>query len=308
MPHFAPIHQATDGPTSPDWSDSKTYLAFAAAALLAGGNPVAVRIGYAELAPFWGAALRFLGAGVILFVAVAVLRLALPRGRALVGVLLYGLLNFGAAFMFIYWALTEVTAGTAMVILATVPLLTLTFAVAEGLERFSVRSIAGAVTAAIGIGLVFSDSIGTASPAALAALLGGAASMAAAAVVIKKFPRVHAVVENALGMAVGGGLLLGLSLVTVEPRVFPVDPGTQLSLLYLIVLGSIGVFLLYMFVLRRLTASGATYILLLAPLAAVTLGAVLLGEPVHSIFLIGGALVLAGVYVGVIGHAASTRH
>ena len=307
MPHFAPIHHAVDEPSAAERSDRRTYPAFVAAAVLAGGNPVAVRISYAELAPFWGAALRFLIAFVILLVVIAVLRLPIPRGRALAGVLLYGLLQFGVPFILIYWALTEVTAGTTMVILAVVPLLTLIFGVAERLERLSVRGIAGAVIAVIGVGLVFSDGIGAASPGALLAVLGGAVSMAAAPIVIKKFPRVHAVVENALGMAVGGGLLFGLSVVFAEPKVVLVELQTQLALAYLVVLGSIGVFLLYLFVLRRMSASGATYVMLLAPLAAVGLGATLLGEPVRPIFLVGGVFVLSGVYVGVIAQAARNR-
>jgi O-acetylserine/cysteine efflux transporter len=307
MPHFPPIHHAVDEPSAAERSDRRTYPAFVAAAVLAGGSPVAVKISYSELAPFWGAALRFLIAFVILAAVIAVLRLPIPRGRALVGVLLFGLLQFGIPFMLIYWGLTEVTAGTTMVILAVVPLLTLIFGVAERLERLSVQGIAGAVVALIGVGLVFSDGIGAASPSALLAVLGGALSMAAAPIVIKKFPRVHAVVENALGMAVGGGLLLGLSTIFAEPKVLPVDLRTQLALAYLVLLGSIGVFLLYLFVLRRMSASGATYVMLLAPLAAVGLGGLLLGEPVRFMFLIGGVLVLAGVYVGVIARAARSR-
>ena len=215
------------------------------------------------------------------------------------GALLYGFLNFGVAFMFVYRALTEITAGTMMVILATVPLLTSILAVAERLERFSVRRTAGTITAVVGIAFVFGDSIGSASPIALLAAVAGAAAMATAPVVVKKFPRVHAVVENALGMTVGGGVLLGLSFLFAEPQAMPTTAWTDFSLAYLIVLGSIGVFLLYVFVLRRMTATGASYIMLLAPLAAVGLGALLLGEPLRPIFLIGGVLVLAGVCIGV---------
>ncbi len=302
--HFAPVHHAVAEPSAVDLADRRIYPAFVAAAVLAGGNPVAVRISYAELAPFWGAAVRFLIAFVILLGVVAALRLPIPRGRALAGVVFYGVLQFGVPFTLIYWALTEVTAGTTMVVLAVVPLLTLLFGVVEGLERLSVRGIGGAAIAVIGVGLVFRDSIGAAFPSALMAVLGGAVSMAAAPIVIKKFPRVHAVVENALGMAVSGALLLGLSVAFAEPEVVPTEWETQLALAYLVLLGSIGVFLLYLFVLRRMSASGATYVMLLAPLAAVGLGAALLGEPIRPMFLFGGVFVLSGVYVGAIAPAA----
>jgi drug/metabolite transporter (DMT)-like permease len=164
----------------------------------------------------------------------------------------------------------------------------------------SVRGVAGAVIALFGIGLVFRHSLETASAVAMLAALAAAVCMALATVAVKKFPEVDPVVENAVGMAVGGGALLVLSLVLGEVRSLPNATATWLSLAYLTLIGSIAVFLLYLFVLRRMTASGTAYILLLAPLAAVPLGAWLLDEPLHQSFLIGGAFVLAGVYIGLI--------
>jgi len=60
----------------------------------------------------------------------AVLRLPLPRGRALTGALLYGTLNFGAAFALAYYALVRLHAGLGQTLLALVPLATLLLAVA----------------------------------------------------------------------------------------------------------------------------------------------------------------------------------
>ena len=297
MPHLVAVdHQrhATAG-ARPDLA---TFAAFAVASLFAGGNAVAIRLGYAELAPFWGAAVRFLCAAAVLLVVVAVTRRELPRGRALGGVMIFGVLNFGLFYMFMYWALTEVTAGTAMVVLAIVPLLTLVLAVVQRVERFRVRGLVGALVAAAGVALVFRDSIGLASAWALLALLGGALSVAEVNIVIKQFPRVDPVVENGLGMAVGGALLLALSGVLGEAWAVPRETATTMSLLYLILFGSIGLFVLYLIVLNRWTATAASYVLLIAPLVTIVLGVAILDEPVSPSFLVGGALVLAGVYVG----------
>ena len=306
MPHPEPHHIADEMDREPAWPDPKTIAAFAITAIMAGGNSVAIKISNSELAPFWGAAIRFFAASVLLFAVVAIMRWELPRGRALLGALLYGLFSFGMAFGFIYWALTEITAGTAMVGLATVPLLTLVFAVGLGIERLSVRGVAGAVIAVLGIALVFQDSISTASPAALAALLCGAASLAVSPIVVKKFPRVHAVSENAIGMFAGSGILFAVSLLRAEQWAFPAIMRTQIALLYLVVLGSIGVFLLYLFIVRRMTPSGANYIMLLAPLAAVLFGWLLLGETAGSVFFLGAILVLTGVFVGAIMRPPTT--
>jgi drug/metabolite transporter (DMT)-like permease len=305
LPHGIATHRSTALPASAARPDAFAFSAFAGATLLAGGNAIAIRISYAELAPFWGAGVRFLCAALILLVIVAVMRLAWPRGRALAGVLVYGALNFGLTYLFAYWALREVTAGTAMVVLAIVPLLTLVLAVARGIERFRMQGLIGAILAAVGILFIFQATIGSASLAALLALLGGALCIAESNIVIKTFPRVHPAMETALGMAIGGGMLMMASYGFGEAWVIPSDPRTQLSLVYLIILGSIGLFILYLLVLARWTATGASYVLLISPLVTIALGALLIGEPVRSDFLIGGALVLAGVYVGAFARIGS---
>jgi EamA domain-containing membrane protein RarD len=64
------------------------------------------------------------------------------------------------------------------------------------------------------------------------------------------------------------------------------------------VFGSIGLFGLYLFALRRWTASAVSYTTLLMPLVTVPLAAALISEKVSMSFLVGGAIALAGVYVG----------
>ena len=73
---------------------------------------------------------------------------------------------------------------------------------------------------------------------------------------------------------------------------------------YLIGPGSIAVFVLVLYVLARWTASATSYAFLLFPLVAIVFGALLLGEPIRTSFLLGGAIVLAGVYIGVIHRPA----
>ena len=53
-----------------------------------------------------------------------------PRGRALVGTVLFGALGMGLSTVLIYRGLVDTPAGVAQVILALVPLETLLFAVA----------------------------------------------------------------------------------------------------------------------------------------------------------------------------------
>lgn len=288
--------------------DRLTLLAFGGAVLIGGLNFVAVRQSNAELPPFWGAAARFGLASLLLFAFAVVSRVPLPRGAALVGALVYGVLGFGAGYAFAYWALVEVPAGLASVLMATVPLLTFFLAIAHGLEAIRWRALAGGLLALGGIALVFRDQLGLAVPLGSLAAMGAAAICAAeTGVVMKRFPRTHPIASNAVGMAVGTVLLLFIALASGERVAVPVREATWLAYGYLVLAGSIGLFVLFVFVLTRWTASATSYMFVLTPLVAIPVGAALASESVSPIFLLGGALVLGGVYVGAIALPSRAR-
>src|SRR4029077_4153354 len=96
-------------------------LAFVGVVLLGGINAVAVRIANEELAPLWGATLRFGIAAVVLLAIVGLRRIPLPHGRALSGSVSYGAVGFAGAFGAIHWALVPVPPASVQTILALVP-------------------------------------------------------------------------------------------------------------------------------------------------------------------------------------------
>jgi drug/metabolite transporter (DMT)-like permease len=199
-------------------SERTTALAFGLLVLIGGANFVLVRFSNRELDPFWGAALRWGAASLISFGIVAIRRTALPRGRALVGVCLYGLLYFGAFYAFAYWGLQRAPASVAALLFAPVPLITLLLATAHRLEVVRWRGLAGALIAAAGIGaMVLIDTSTLAIPtASFLALLGAAVSAAEGGIVVKLFPRPDPFAANAVGMAAGTLVLVALSLASGE--------------------------------------------------------------------------------------------
>jgi len=276
-----------------------TLVAFAAVVLLGGVNGTAIHVGNQELAPEWAATLRFGLAALVLFGIVAVRRLPLPRGRALAASALYGLLSFGITFALVNWALVKTPPGTAQVILAIVPLLTLVLAAAQGLEKLRVQSVVGSLVSIAGIVLIFGERASANVPLiSMLAVLGGAISISEANVVAKRLPRCHPVANNAIGMAVGALFLGVVSFVLGEPHGLPQQPSTLLALGYLSLVGSVVVFSLYLFIIERWTASATSYALLLMPLVSVVVAAIVVKEPITPILVGGALLVLAGVYVG----------
>lgn len=274
-------------------------VAFAAGAVLGGGNAVGVRLSNRELEPLWGAALRFALAAALLGVVVALLRLSLPSGRALVGVVLYGSLIFGGAFSLAYYAFVRIHAGLGQTILALVPLATLLLAVLQRQERLRAEALLGTLLSVSGIGVI-SGLSGSESvpPWSLLALLGAVLCFAQATVLVRRFPSVDPVTANAVGMAIGAAILLTLSLLFGEEIVLPELRTTWLALAYMVVLGSGPVFVLYVVVVRLWSASRAAYSFVLIPFVTVLLSAWIDDEPVGVALVLGGLLVLAGVYVG----------
>ncbi len=279
--------------------DPVTLAAYAVMVVIAGSNFVAVRFSNEELAPFWGATLRFTVACALFFVVMWWRHAAVPRGRALVGVAIYGALGFGASYALLYWALRSVPAGLASVLVALVPLLTFFLAIAHGLERFRLRGLVGALIAVAGIAVVFGEQLGgTVEPAALVACIVGAVCIAESGVVAKLFPRVDPAATNAVGMLAGLAILAPLSLVAAETWTLPQRMDTILAVLYLMTIGSVGLFALFLYVLRRWTATATSYLLVVSPLVTVPLASLLAGEQVSAQFAVGGVLVATGVYIG----------
>jgi len=82
---------------------------------------------------------------------------------------------------------------------------------------------------------------------------------------------------------------------------------TWIALGYLILLGTLATFVLFLFLLRRLPASTVANEFVLAPFVGITLGAVILGERLTPIFAAGAALTLTGVYIWALAQRALAK-
>jgi len=286
-------------------SDERTArAAFFAMSILAGGNAVAIRFSNRELEPLWGACLRFALAATLLAAIMALLRVSVPRGRALTGALFYGAFGIGAAFALAYYGLVEVHAGLGQTVLALVPLATLFLVVVQGQERIRLSAVIGGLFALAGIGVMSNATLrDDVSALSLLALVGSALCFAEAAVLVRRFPPVHPVAMNAVAMGTGAVLLLAGSLLSRDDIELPREAETWLALAYLVPVGSVLVFVLYLVVLRHWEASRAAYEFVLIPVVTVALSTWLDDEPLGLGLLLGGPLVLIGVYVGALRRA-----
>lgn len=277
------------------------WAAFAVSTFFGGLNALGVRYTVVELPPMWGATLRLVPSTLILFGLVFFLKLPLPKGKALLGSILFGLLNFGATMPLLYYSIKIIPPGMVQVILALVPLFTLLFAIAHRQEKFRWNALAGALLAIGGIALVFGEQIRDHIPLfTLLAVVLAAVSFAEATVIARNFPKSHPITTSAIAMATGAVVVFAISLLKGEPRELPAMMNTWIALIYLIVFGSVIMFLLVLYILKQWTASAISYQFVLLPFVSLTVSGLLGIEKLTPILLGGGSLVLLGVFVGVL--------
>jgi drug/metabolite transporter (DMT)-like permease len=274
-------------------------FAFTLSVLLAGNNGIAVKFSNIELPPFFGAAIRFAAAALILFLGVLVGRLPIPGKRGIFGAAIYGLLGAGLNIALLYWALEYVQPGIATVVLALVPLLTFLFACLHRQEAFSWKVLSGGLLAVFGTGMVFREQLNASVPLLpLLAVIGADLCFAESTVLIKSYPQAHPITTNAIGFASGSGLLFVLSVLWRETPSLPSLPATWMALIYLILFGSVATFVLSLYVVKHWTASASSYLFVLMPFVTLPVSALLVNERIGITFLAGGILVLAGTYIG----------
>lgn len=198
-----------------------------------------------------------------------------------------------------YWAILAVPAALAAVFLAAVPLLTLFLAALHGLEQIRVRGIVGGMLTILGIAVLHNPEIGAGiAPLALLALVGSVICAGEAGIIAKKYPSHHPAATNGVAMLAGAAALLAASGVWGESWLLPSRGDTWVALAHLSLLGTVGLFAPYLFVLQRWSASATSYSTVLMPVVAVALGVIMLDQEFSLGMVAATALIVAGVYVG----------
>ena len=279
----------------------RVRLAYAACCLLWGSTWVAIKFGLRDLPPLTFAAARMsLAAAVLLpFAAGAGMRgLRRAELKRMAGI---GLLQIGIPYALLFAAQQWVPAGLSAVLFATFPvwLLLLARALLPG-QLLTPAKIAAATLGFLGVAILQAPALRSVSVQAGAAL-GGTLIVAAAAVVAlanvlvrRTMGGTSSVVLTFVQVFAGSLLLIALALTLEHGRAPIWSPRALAAVGYLAVFGTALPYLALFWLIRRVPMVAIGAIPLLDTTIAVSLGAIVLGEPVGWSLLGGGALVLAG--------------
>jgi drug/metabolite transporter (DMT)-like permease len=287
----------------PAW---KTLLAFGIIYFVWGSTFLAIRVGVREVPPFLLAGMRFLIAGLVLFGWTAARRERLPSGRQWASVSLLALLIFGLDYGLLFWAEQRVPSGLAAVMLAMIPaFMALSEIAFLKTQRLTARlglalliglgGVAVLVSRSLDLGGEPIDTLGA------AALIFASINWSIASVLSRKLPLpTSKVMSSGTQMLVGGVFLFLASAALGEFRGFhpsAVSRGAWLSLLYLIVAGSIIGFTAYVWLLHHESPTKVGTYAYVNPLVAVLIGYFLGGEALGLRTILGTLFVLISVVV-----------
>lgn len=268
-----------------------------------GLNQVAIKISIAGISPVFGAGVRSLVAGVLLFLWCAMRGESLFRrdGTGRHG-LLIGLM-FAVEFVFLYWGLAFTTASRSVIFLYSAP-----FWVALGAhylipgERLTGTKLAGLAVAFAGLCLAFAHGLTLPTRRELigdffelvAGFLWGATT-----VVIKMRSDLRITPERTLfyQLAVSGVALVGVAWIVGEPGISHPTPLVLAAMAYQAVVVAFVSYLTWFWLLAHYPASGLASFSFATPLLGVMAGALLLGEPFTALLGAAVALVALGIYL-----------
>lgn len=216
-------------------------------------------------------------------------------------VLMIGVLEVVIPFTLLMWAQQYVSGSMASILMGTIPLFTLIIVVLARLERANNLKIIAIVIGFIGLLVLFvpnlidmslSENIG-----AKIAILLGALSFATALVLIRSMPNERPFVLSRDAFVVGSLVLLFIDLIFGRVSTFMAAPSYMFAAIALGMICSGLVYVLYMVLIQRASATYASFSNYLVPVFGSILGVTIMGDHFSWYMAIACALVIIAVAI-----------
>ena len=285
-------------------SRARIALAFAAIYLVWGSTYLAIRYAVESIPPFLMAGTRFVIAGALLYTWSRLTGAERPSRAAWIATATTGILMLAVGNGAVTWSETRIPSGLAALFVASVALwmVLLEFLRPNG-TRPTWKVILGLVLGFGGLALLV-------GPAALSGardvdllaslvLLGASLSWAAGSVYSRVLPRpASAITASGMQMLAGGLALYVVGAFTGELGrldLSAVTTRSAVSVLYLIVFGSLVGYTAYAWLLRVCTPAAVATYAYVNPIVAMLLGWLIAGEAFGTRMVVAAAIILSGV-------------
>ncbi len=242
--------------------------------------------------PLLAALLRALPAGLLLLA----LTRRLPQGTWWWRAMVLGVLNIGVFFALLFVAAYRLPGGVAATVLASQPLIVAGLAAGLLGERLRPRTVTAATAGVAGVALLVLQADARLDGIGIAAAVGGSIVMATGVVLAKRWPSPAPLLATTGWQLVAGGLfLLPVTLLFEGAPPDALSQGDVVGYAYLAIVGAALAYALWFRGIRDLTPTRVTFLGLLSPVVATTLGWLVLDQGLEAAQVLGGLVVLAAI-------------
>ncbi len=283
----------------------KNFLLYASTVLIWGSTWLAITFQLDTIAPMVSVAYRFTLAAIILLIYCKIKGLNLNyKSKDHIYFALLGFFLFSMNYWSVYISEIYITSGLVAVLFSSIVFFNTFNGYFILKSPITLNMIIGAIIGFAGIALTFEHEIQSfefSDHSVFGLILGFIAAFSASLgnITAEFISRrgLPVMQTNALGMAYGAIVMLGISLITGQAFVIPQTFSYISSLLYLSVFGSIVAFGLYLTLLGRIGSAKSAYVAMLIPVVALVFSTVF--EDFHWSLstYIGVGLILAGNYI-----------
>jgi drug/metabolite transporter (DMT)-like permease len=283
----------------------RAYAAFVTVCVIWGTTYVAITIALETVPVLLVAGLRWMFAGVVMSALMLATGRGLPGPRLWAPLALLGFLMNVVGNGFVVYAQQYVASGLTAVLIATTPFWS---ALIERLlpngERFTTRSLTGLALGFAGIVVLVWPEMTNGGAGGRAFVVGVIAIQLACVgwVIGTSFARRHELGDNpfpstALQMVFSGIMLLSAATVHGDWAQLSLTPRTIAAMLYLSIAGSLIAYSAYIYAIQHLPLQLVSLYAYINPMIAVSLGTLLLNEPLSARIIVAAVLVFAGTWI-----------
>jgi len=276
------------------------YLVYALLCLIWGSTWVVIKIGLDDAPPFWLAAFRFIIGALVMILVARFRGDRLPKRFSELRKLAFpGIFIYGGSYLLVYWSEVYVDSSLTAVLYSSLPFFVAGFSIAIiPAEKLKLTGWVGLLLGFLGLLFIFHDSFNRSELIFKGSLLalGGAAGSAFGTVYIKAYLKEYSItLLSAVQMTVGALIILTAAVIFEPISDFKVTAKSVLSISYLAVFGTIGAFLGYYWLLKKIKAIHVSLIAFVTPLVALGFGNLIRGEAFSPTTGLGTALILGGI-------------